>query len=84
MTEKCKTCDGNLSFDSVSKCWICRKCNPILPPPKPQLSYSLIGLEYCNTPLERTRLIEKCARKKGWNPEKHIKDENLRRFGDTG
>lgn len=81
MTDFCIYCNGLLSWDKVSECQVCRKCHPIQPPPKPELSYSLMGLEYCNTERERMERIEECARKKGWNPEKHIADETMRRFG---
>ena len=81
MNEKCRTCGGKLSFDKVSNCKRCRVCHPIEPLPKPPISLSLIGLEYCNTQEERESRIEECARKEGWNPEKYIREENLRRYG---
>ena len=80
-TKKCVTCNGEPAFDKVSNCYVCRKCHPIKAPPMPELSYSLIGLEYCDTKEQAKSLLDKEARKKGWNPEKYICDENVRRFG---
>jgi len=44
---------------------------------------SLIGLEYCDTEAERIARIDEAARNMGWNPEKYISEENLRRYGKT-
>jgi len=81
--EKCITCNGDLSFDRVSNCQVCRICHPIKPPLKPPISMSLIGLEYCDTEAERIARIDEAARNMGWNPEKYISEENLRRYGKT-
>ena len=81
MTRKCITCNGELSFNRISKCLVCRTCHPVKANPIPQLSLSLLGLEYCDTKEKRDSRIDEAARKQGWNPEKYIKDENRRRFG---
>jgi reverse gyrase len=80
--EKCVTCNGELSFDRIAKCKVCRACHPVKPLPMPPVSFSMIGLEYCDTEKERTKRIEEVARANGWNPEKHIHEENIRRFGN--
>ena len=81
MIEKCTLCTGELSFDKISNCKRCRVCHPIEPLPKPPISFSLIGLEYCDTDEERATRIEEVARESGWNPEEYVREENLRRYG---
>lgn len=81
MIEKCRTCNGDLSFDKISKCKRCRVCHPIEPPTRPEISLSLINLEYCETRHEREVRIDDVAKRMGWNPEKYIENENQRRYG---
>lgn len=84
MIEKCKTCNGELSFDRIAECKRCRICHPVESPPMPSISLSLAGLEYCDTEEKRQARIEEFARNHGWNPEQYVREENLRRYGDTG